>query len=101
MTDALPLLLDCLLAGTVGLVTGWAFYGGLWLTTRQLPGRSRPWLWLSLSLVLRFTATALVFVLLARTLPLPAVLTAAALFLLPRHFWLRRVRRPETEGSPS
>jgi F1F0 ATPase subunit 2 len=49
-----------------GVVLGYIFFGGLWLTVRRLPQMKHPMLWTFLSLILRMSISLIGFYLIAR-----------------------------------
>ncbi len=68
---------------TTGFGLGLAYFGGLWLSVRQLTGRRHPRAWLAIGRALRLALAALVFCALSRH-------GAEALLVGLLGFWLAR-----------
>jgi len=59
MTDSTSLIAELLAVGCAGLVLGWIYYGGLWLTLRRVIHWRQPALGMLASLMLRLAIVAI------------------------------------------
>jgi F1F0 ATPase subunit 2 len=88
MNDTLRLAAAALTGAILGLV----FFGGLWVTVRNLNDMRHPAVWMLVSLVLRFACVLIGFFLLARFGGWQHVLAAMCGFVLLRVAVLRSKR---------
>lgn len=96
MTSILPWLAGLLAGAGLGL----AFFRGLWLTVRRLPGARHPALWVLASLLLRFALVLAGLFWVARLGGTAALVAAAVGFTLAR-LLLVRPHKPGRAGRGS
>lgn len=86
------------LAALVGIVLGSAYFAGLWLTVRRLPGNPSPYRLYSLSLLFRLSLLLAGFFLLA-TRGHKMLLVGGLGFMAARQAWLLSQRRGALESA--
>lgn len=92
------LVVDLAVGLGLGTGVGFVFFGGLWLTVRELPTSSRPAVLAGLSLLFRLAVLAGGLFLLAHR-GLLAIAVGTATLLLVRTVLVRRVGTPPEQGD--
>jgi len=82
---------ELLLAAATGLIVGWGYFGGLWLTLQRLGRYRRPHRIALIGFALRTGAALGVFVLVCGKNPAAWGMTLPG-FLLARIWWCRKMK---------
>jgi F1F0 ATPase subunit 2 len=90
MTTNIAIAVEWLMAASVGIMLGCVYFGGLWLTIRQIPHSRQPGLAMLASLLVRLALVALGLYLLADG-HWQRYAAALAGLLIARWWWIRRI----------
>ncbi|MCQ8130986.1 ATP synthase subunit I [Methylomonas rivi] len=90
MTNNIAIAAEWLMAASVGIMLGCVYFGGLWLTIRQMPHSRQPGLAMLVSLLIRLALVALGLYLLADG-HWQRYAAALAGLLIARWWWIRRI----------
>jgi F1F0 ATPase subunit 2 len=88
----IALAIELLAFAAIGAVLGALYFGGLWLTIRQLPRLSHPMLWLLISTLTRLGLVLAAFYLVSQG-QWQRLLACLAGFVAMRFYLLHRARR--------
>lgn len=90
MTNNITIAAEWLMAASVGIMLGCVYFGGLWLTVRQIQHSRQPGLAMLTSLLVRLSVVALGLYLLADG-HWQRYAAALAGLLIARWWWIRRI----------
>lgn len=96
MTTDIAIAAEWLMAASVGIMLGCVYFGGLWLTVRQIPNARQPGLAMLASLLVRLALVAVGLYLLADG-HWQRYAAALAGLLIARWWWIRRIAPRKAE----